>query len=78
MIKVYSKPGCGQCFMAKRHLTSKGVEFEEINTAQDEAAFTFLKEQNISSLPVIDINGELLVGFVPEKINELLEVGVMA
>ena len=38
MIKMYTTSWCPDCHAAKRALTSKGLEFEEINIEQDEQA----------------------------------------
>ena len=35
MIKIYSKPNCVRCEMAKRYLNDKGVKFDEIDVFQD-------------------------------------------
>ena len=37
-VDIYTTPLCGYCHMAKRLLTSKGVEFNEINVMGDQAA----------------------------------------
>lgn len=37
-IDIYTSPLCGYCHMAKRLLTAKGAEFNEINVMGDEGA----------------------------------------
>lgn len=37
MVEIYTTPICGFCQAAKRLLTSKGVEFTEIDVMQDRA-----------------------------------------
>ncbi len=34
-IVLYSKPGCSRCTLVKKQLTSKGIEFLEVNTQSD-------------------------------------------
>lgn len=54
-LKVFSKPGCGKCVMAKRFLKSEGVAFEPIDiTKQPET----IEQYGISSLPVIVLENE--------------------
>ena len=43
MIEVYSKNNCQQCRMVKNFLTSKGVEYIEINTSDNQEAIKMLK-----------------------------------
>lgn len=66
MIKVYSKPNCVRCEMAKRYLEDKGVPFTEVDVIEDAEALQILIDEGCSELPVVDINGERHTGFHPE------------
>lgn len=70
MIIVYSADWCAYCVAVKDYFTTTGVEFEERNIEKDEA---FMKEAVDKSgqmgIPVIDINGEIIVGFDKPKID---------
>lgn len=57
----------------KDYLSSKGVAFEEVNVQQDMEARKELMKQGIMAVPVAYIDGEYVVGFNQEKIDELLE-----
>ena len=73
-IIIYSTPNCPYCIKAKEYLKEKGVEFEEIDISKDqEAAQDIMKRSKQMSVPVIEINGELVIGFDKEKIDKLLE-----
>ena len=67
---VYSADWCAFCHAAKDYFTSKNVEFEERNVEEDPA---FMQESVEKSgqmgIPVIDINGEIIVGFDRPKID---------
>ena len=65
MIKVYSKPNCVRCEMAKRYLQDKGVKFEEIDVFQDAEALAMLRDKGFSQMPVVSIDGEFHTGFQP-------------
>ena len=65
MIKVYSKPNCVRCEMAKRYLQDKGVKFEEIDVFQDAEALAMLRDAGYSEMPVVDVDGEFHTGFQP-------------
>ena len=71
MIKIYSKPNCIKCEMAKRYLTNKGVEFQEIDVLEDDKALALLRDKGYAELPVVDVNGEFHTGFQP---NVLVKV----
>ena len=74
MIKVYSKPNCIKCEMAKRYLIDKGVPFTEVDVLKDTEALQMLIDEGYSELPVVNINGEFHTGFQP---NVLAKVAVV-
>jgi glutaredoxin-like protein NrdH len=69
---VYSTPLCAPCERLKRHLREKGVDFKVVDIMMDEEAGAFLESHGIRSTPVLSVDGELLVGFDPERIDQLL------
>ena len=73
MIKVYSKPNCVRCEMAKRYLQDKGVKFEEIDVFQDAEALAMLRDAGYSEMPVVDVNGEFHTGFQPNILAKVVE-----
>jgi len=73
-VKVYSTPTCPWCHKAKDYLNSKGVEFDDINVAEDqEAADEMVEKSGQMGVPVLDIGGEIIVGFDKEAIDTALE-----
>lgn len=74
MIKIYSTSWCPWCVKAKKYFESKGVKYEEINVAdKHEDRDEVFKVSGQRSVPVIDINGEIIIGFDKEKIDSALE-----
>ena len=74
-VKVYSTPTCPYCYMAKDFLKENGVQFEDINVAQDHAAARDMMEKSGQmGVPVIDINGKIIVGFDREAIKKALGI----
>ena len=75
MIKVYSTPACAYCVTLKKFLTERGIEFESIDVSEKEG---FLQEMIDKSgqmgVPVMDIDGQIVVGFNKEKIVKLLKI----
>ena len=75
-IKVYSTPTCVYCKMLKDFLSSKNVEFEDIDISTDqEAGKVMVEKSGQMGVPVsiIETDGkeEVIVGFDKERIAEL-------
>jgi glutaredoxin-like YruB-family protein len=73
-VTVYSTPTCPYCHMAKDYLKSKNIKFTDFNVASDrEAAKEMMKKSSQMGVPVLDINGKIIVGFDQEAIEEALK-----
>ncbi|MDY6011446.1 glutaredoxin family protein [Clostridium sp.] len=73
MIKVYTTHSCPWCVKAKDYLTKKGVEFTALNVQDDmEARDEMLKKSKQMGVPVLDINGTIIVGFDKPAIDKAL------
>ena len=60
------------CNQAKEYLSQKGIQFQEKDIAQDPSALADLKKLGYMTTPVIVIDGVVIVGFDPEKIDQAL------
>lgn len=59
--------------MVKDYLKENNVSFNEKNVANDrEAAMEMIKKSGQQGVPVIDIDGEIVVGFDQESIDQIL------
>lgn len=75
MIKVYSTPICPWCDKAKDYLKRKEVEFQEFNVQEDEEARKeMISKTQQMGVPVLDINGTMIVGFDRKAIDEALNL----
>ncbi|MBC7219410.1 MAG: glutaredoxin family protein [Hadesarchaea archaeon] len=75
MVKIYTTPTCPYCTMAKNFLRENGVEFVEKNVAIDHAAAVEMVEKSGQmGVPVLDIDGEIIVGFNREAIKKALKL----
>lgn len=73
MIKVYSTNSCPWCVKAKNYLKSINVEFEEVNVQEDMAARDeMIKKSRQMGVPVLDIEGTVIVGFDKNAIDKAL------
>ncbi|MFH0800766.1 MAG: glutaredoxin domain-containing protein [bacterium] len=72
-LTVYSTPTCPYCIRAKEFLRENGVEFEDIDVSSDRAqAQKMIELSQQRGVPVLDFDGQIVVGFDKEKIKELL------
>lgn len=73
MIKVYTTDACPWCVKAKNYLKSKKVAFEEVNVAEDmNGREEMLQKSRQMGVPVLDINGTVIVGFDKPAIDSAL------
>lgn len=73
MIKVYTTPTCVFCHAVKEYFKQKKVKFEEIDLTEDQkAAQWVLDNTGQLAVPVIDMNGKIIVGFDRKQIDEQL------
>ena len=72
-VVVYSTPTCPYCIKAKEYLSQKGIPYTDINVAGDRnAAQEMIKKSGQMSVPVIEIDGQIVVGFNQSRIDQLL------
>lgn len=74
-ITIYSTPTCHFCNLAKDFFKEKGLKYTEYNVATDlEKRQEMVEKSGQMGVPVIDIGGEITVGFDEEKVSELLRL----
>lgn len=74
-VRVFSTPACPYCVALKNYLKEKNIEFEDINVAKNmEAQKEMIEKSGQYSVPVIEINNEIVVGFNLELIKQLLKI----
>lgn len=72
-VKVYSTPTCPWCTVAKKYLSSKNVAYEDLDVSRDrDAAMDMIRKSGQRGVPVLDINGSIIVGFDQQAIDRLL------
>jgi len=72
-VKVYSTPTCPWCVRAKEYLKSKNVDFDDLDVSKDrEAAAEMIKKSGQRGVPVLDIDGNIIVGFDQRAIDRLI------
>ena len=74
-IKIYSTPTCPWCKKAKAYLGEKGIAFESVDVSEDEKAQKeMIEKSGQMGVPVIDIDGKIIIGFDVEQINQTLNI----
>lgn len=74
-VKIYTTPACVYCKMAKEFFREHNVEYEEANVATDTAAREeMVQKSGQLGVPVIDVGGQIIVGFDKGQLSELLKI----
>ena len=74
-VTIYTTPTCVYCKAAKDFFKEHTIEYVEKNVAEDEQARDYMVEKSGQmGVPVIDIKGNIVVGFDEAKLSELLEI----
>ena len=74
-VKVYSTPTCPYCKMAMQFLTENNIQFEDVDvSANQSAAQEMISRSGQMGVPVLDIDGQIVVGFDKNKIKQLLGI----
>lgn len=72
---IYTTPTCVYCRMAKEFFKKNSVAYEEYNVAEDDAAREeMVKKSRQLGVPVIDVNGEIFVGFDQRGLKKALGI----
>lgn len=72
---IYSTPSCGWCRAAKQYFTEHSIAYIEKDVASDVfARDEMLAKSKQMGVPVIDVDGNIVVGFNQPRLAELLEV----
>ncbi|MEK7130693.1 MAG: glutaredoxin family protein [Patescibacteria group bacterium] len=74
-IVIYSTPTCPFCIMAKNFFKKHNIAYEEKDVAADQtAAQEMIKKSGQMGVPVIEVDGDIMVGFDEAKLTELLKI----
>lgn len=74
-VRIYSTPACPFCIRTKQFLKDNQIEYEDIDVSSDEEkAGEMVNKSGQIGVPVLDIEGEIIVGFDREKIKKALGI----
>lgn len=70
---LFTAPGCPWCNRAKRYLRERGISFKEVDISRNpSAARDLIRMTGQSGVPVIVIDGKVIVGFNKSLIDKYL------
>lgn len=73
MIKIYSTPLCPYCQTLKEYLAKHKIDFIDIDVStNEEERNKMIKLSDQMGVPVLDINGKIIVGFDKAEIDKTL------
>lgn len=72
-VTIYTTPTCQYCGVAKQFLQERGIGFTEYDISKDQKKMTeIVGRTGRASVPVIEIDGELIVGFDKHRLAKKL------
>lgn len=72
-VTMYSTPQCTFCKQLKRWFKQHRVAFREYDVSKDlRRADEMLKKSGQTGVPVVDVNGTVIVGFDRDKLERAL------
>lgn len=72
---VYSTPTCSYCVLAKNYFRDNKIKFQEVDVSKDpDEARKMVEKTGQMSVPQIEIDGKIIVGFDKEEIDKELEL----
>jgi glutaredoxin 3 len=74
-VRIYSTPTCPYCTRAKQFLKESNIEFEDLDVSSNDAlADEMIERSGQMGVPVLDIDGQIIVGFDRERIKRVLGI----
>jgi len=74
IVEIYTTPSCPWCEKTKEFLKEKRVKFKENDVSNNEKAREEMTEKSGQmGVPVLDINGKIIVGYNPKEIERALK-----
>lgn len=74
-VTIYSAEWCGFCHAAKQYLDRAGIKYTERDVDEKrEYAEEAMQKSGQTGIPVLDINGTIIVGFDRPRIDSALKI----
>lgn len=74
-VLIYTSPTCPFCHQAKDYLTEKKITFTNYDvTTDNDKAQEMIDKSGQMGVPVLDIDGKIIIGFDKEAIDKELSL----
>ena len=74
-VTVYTAPACPFCVIVEKFLERNGIKFEEVDISKDKKREEEMKKKSgQSSVPVVDVDGKIIVGYDLKRLKEALKL----
>ena len=74
-VMIYTTPTCAYCKMVKEFFKENDINYDEKDVSQDaKAREEMVSKSHQLGVPVIDVDGEMIVGFDKDKLSQLLDI----
>lgn len=74
-VKIYTTPSCVYCIKTKDFFKANNIQYQEIDVLKDEnGREEMLNQTGKMAVPVIDIDGEIIVGFNEPALKKALQL----
>ncbi len=74
-VSIYTTPVCVYCKKAKDFFQKNGVDYNEYNVITDEKRRDeMITRSGQMGVPVIDVDGRLVIGYDERRLRELLHI----
>jgi len=75
MITLYTTPTCVYCKTLKQYFAEKNIQFQEVDVSLNEKELEkMVAISGQMGVPVLDIDGNVVIGFDKERIDEILKL----
>ena len=72
-VNVYSTQSCPYCTLVKNYLRDKKVTYNDYDVGRDQRrAAEMVRKSGQMGVPVVDINGRIIIGFNRPEIDKAL------
>lgn len=74
-VTIYTTPTCIWCTRTKEFLKKNKVAYKEVDVANDiKAAHEMIEKSGQMGVPVIDVGGQIVIGFDEPRLKKLLGI----
>ena len=72
-VTIYTTSSCSWCQATKEYLHAREIDFDEVDVSADmRRAMEMVEKSGQQGVPVLDIDGEIIIGFDRSRIDALL------